>query len=83
MVNEEDFKLQTCFHCGNIGLLRIVHKYSYNFGGPSFDEVGQIVDYDLQEHFDWFMLSCPVCHKVTLRQEYSDEYTHDKQDKIA
>lgn len=77
MVNEEDFKLQTCFHCGNIGLLRIVHKYSYNFGGPSFDEVGQIVDYDLQEHFDWFMLSCPVCHKVTLRQEYSDEYTHD------
>ena len=29
MVNEEDFKLQTCFHCGNIGLLRIVHKYSW------------------------------------------------------
>lgn len=42
MVNEEDFKLQTCFHCGNIGLLRIVHKYSYNFGGPSFDEVGRL-----------------------------------------
>ena len=58
MANEEDFKLQTCFHCGNKGLLRIAHKYSYNFGGPSFDEVGQIVDYDPQEHFDWFSTPC-------------------------
>lgn len=77
MYQRDNFKLQTCFHCGNKGLLPIEHKHSQEFGGPVFDECGDIVDCDPQEHFDWFLLSCPVCRRVTLRQEYNDEYTRD------
>ena len=71
------FRQQTCYHCGNTGLLLVEHKYSQSFGGPRIDEFGNMIGLDLEENYDWFLLSCPVCHKVSLRQEYTDEITRD------
>ena len=77
MYNPNLFKLQTCYHCGNRGLMPIVCKHEHDYGGPEFDEIGNVINYDLEEHFEWFMLSCPACNKVTLYEEYSDETTRD------
>lgn len=77
MYDRKLFRLQTCYHCGNQGLMPIVHKHTQDYGGPVFDEIGNIVNCELEEHFDWILLSCPVCNKVTLYEEYDNELTRD------
>lgn len=72
MFDKDKFKLHTCFHCGNQGLMPIKFIHSHNFGGPVYDEIGNIVDLEFEEHFNWILLSCPVCEKVTLLEEYTD-----------
>ena len=74
---DKEYKLQTCYHCGNKGLMSIEHLHSYDYGGPEFDSVGNCVGRELEEKFKWYMLSCPVCHKVTLREEYTNECFRD------
>lgn len=75
MYDRNSFRLQTCYHCGNQGLMPIEHRHKRDYGGPEFDEVGNVVSYELEEHFEWFTLSCPVCGKVTLYEEYKEETT--------
>ena len=70
---DKEYKLQTCYHCGNQGLMPIEHLHSYDYGGPEFDSGGNCIGRELEERFEWYMLSCPVCHKVTLREEYTNE----------
>ena len=74
---DKDYKLQTCYHCGNKGLMPIEHMHSHDYGGPEFDSVGNCVGRELEEQFKWYLLSCPVCHKVTLREEYTNECFRD------
>ena len=76
MYDKEKYRLRTCYHCGNTGLLKIEHVHKHEYGGPVYNQIGDIVDVDLMEHFTWYLMSCPVCHKVTLWQEYSDECSH-------
>lgn len=55
----------------------IEHIHSHDFGGCIYDELGNVIDCELREHFDWLLLSCPVCKKVTLLEEYNDECSRD------
>lgn len=74
---DKEYKLQTCYHCGNQGLMHIEHLHLYNYGGLEFDNDGNCVGRELEEQFQWYLLSCPVCHKVTLREEYTNECFRD------
>lgn len=73
MKDKTDFRLQTCYHCGNQGLMPIRHVHVHDYGGPVFDKTGAQIDHDLEEHFEWTLLSCPVCGKVTLTEDYDNE----------
>lgn len=73
MSNDKDYKILTCYHCGNKGMLKIENLYNKTYGGPIFDEIGEVVDYDPLEKYRWFTLSCPVCSKITLYEECDDE----------
>ena len=73
MSTEEKYKLLTCYHCGNTGLLKIENIHTRTFGGPILSETGEVVDYDPCEKYSWITLSCPVCSKVTLYEESFDE----------
>lgn len=77
MYDRDKYRLTTCFHCGNRGLMKIEHVYSQDYGGVNTDEFGNVLSVDLEEHFDWLLLSCPVCKKVTLLEDYNDECTRD------
>lgn len=72
-MSNEEYKLLTCYHCGNRGLLKIENMHTKTFGGPIFSETGEVIDYDPCEKYNWFTLSCPVCDKVTLFEECFDE----------
>ena len=54
-----------CFHCGNKTLMRKVGEYNWGSRDMDFSDIGFIYTYEL--------FACPVCHKVTLRETYSDE----------
>lgn len=74
MYDHERFQLRTCFHCGNTGLLLVQNKIQQESGGPVFDDVAEVVDYEPREVFQWFTLSCPVCKKVSLCECFGAEY---------
>ena len=69
----DNYKLQQCYHCGNEGLLQIVGKHQHTYGGPILNKYGEAIDCEMQEFFEWILLSCPVCYKVSLLQTYSNE----------
>ena len=71
------YRLQTCYHCGNKGLLKVEHIHRHKHGGPIFDSSGNMVDVELLEIFEWYMLSCPVCNKISLIEEYNDDCIMD------
>ena len=73
MSDMENYKIHTCYHCGNRGLMRIEGTYLHTYGGVTFDSSGNVIDCDPEEHFKWFLLSCPVCHKATLLEEYDTD----------
>lgn len=54
-----------CFHCGNETLMKKVGEYSWGSRDVAYS------DFDFLYRFEMF--ACPVCHKVTLRETYSDE----------
>lgn len=74
MYDRDKFRLLTCFHCGNKGLLTICHKETKSYGGPVEDWRGEIVDFEPLETFHWYTLTCPVCNKVTLWECFDAEY---------
>lgn len=61
-----------CYHCGNKGIMNIEHEVNQQFGGDYENEFGDY-QHDFEEHFSWKLLSCPVCHLITLYQLYTDE----------
>ena len=61
-----------CYHCGNKGLMNIEHEVNQQFGGDYENEFGDY-QHDFEEHISWKLLSCPVCHLITLYQLYTDE----------
>lgn len=73
MSNNADYKLLTCFHCGNTGNLNIEHLHKHTFGGPIYDENNVVIDYDPLEKYRWILVSCPVCHRVSLFEECDDD----------
>ena len=54
-----------CFHCGNETLMQKKGEYSWGSRDIEFSEFDFLYQYEL--------FVCPVCHRVTLRQTYSDE----------
>ena len=74
MCDLDNFRLQTCFHCGNKGLMTIRHKIQQEYGGLVGDWAGEIVDYEPREVFHWYTLTCPACKKVTLWECFGAEY---------
>lgn len=54
-----------CFHCGNETLMQKKGEYSWGTRDIDFSEFDFLYEYEL--------FACPICHKVTLRQTYSDE----------
>ena len=83
MANDKEYQLHTCYHCGNTGLLKIEHCCSETFGGPVLDDFGNEIDFELVEAFKWSMLSCPVCHMITLREEYTNDCYHGFEPEIS
>ena len=83
MANDKEYQLHTCYHCGNTGLLKVEHCCSERFGEPVWDEFGNEMDFELVEDFKWSMLSCPVCHMITLREEYTNDCYHGSEPDIS
>lgn len=70
-MNEKNYLLKECKHCGNKGLLKIVGRHHQSFtdyddGEPNF-----------QEYTEWTMLECPVCKGVSLHKSYSNDSMFD------
>lgn len=73
MAEQKSQRLHTCYHCGNTGLMNVEHVYTHEEGGPIFDEFDQVIDCVEREENKWYLLSCPVCGKATLFNEYTLE----------
>lgn len=54
-----------CFHCGNETIMSQKGKYSWGTRDIEYEDFEFLYEYEL--------FACPVCHKVTLREIYSDE----------
>lgn len=54
-----------CFHCGNETPMAQKGEYCWGSRGIEYENFGFSYKYEL--------FACPVCHKVTLRETYSDE----------
>lgn len=61
-----------CFHCGNETPMKKVGEYSWGSRDLESSEFDFLNEYEL--------FACPVCHKVTLREVYSDENMIDFRD---
>ena len=57
-----------CFHCGNKTPMDSVGQYKWGSRDMDFREV------DIDFLYTYELFACPVCHKVTLRQVYTDEF---------
>ena len=78
---DENYKILTCYHCGNKGLLKIENTYNKTYGGPIFNDIDEVIDYDPLEKYRWFTMSCPVCGKITLYEECDDELYNETYNK--
>ena len=58
-------EVMKCFHCGNETLMLREGQYSWGSRDIGYEDFGFQYEYEL--------FVCPVCHKVTLREIYSDE----------
>lgn len=72
MENIQEQVLTQCYHCGNKTLMNVEYKVCQHFGGVNINENSEY-EYEMQEDFEWKLLSCPVCHFLTLFQIYTDE----------
>ena len=57
-----------CFHCGNETPMNLVGQHSWGSKNLDFREC------DIDFLYVYELFACPVCHKVTLRQVYTDEF---------
>lgn len=73
--------LEHCYHCGNKGLLNIVGSNTHDFSVPLFD-FGNIVGFESSEVVTWFLLSCPVCHQVSLFKKFEGDYVEESFEEI-
>ena len=71
-MEEKKQTIVQCYHCGNKGLMNIQYEVNQKFGGYYENDSGEY-QHELEEHITWQLLSCPVCHLVTLYQIYTDE----------
>jgi len=55
-----------CFHCGNETLMRQTGEYKWGSNDVEHE------DYNFNYIYEMFV--CPVCHKITLREIYGDEF---------
>lgn len=67
-----EYRIETCYHCGNKGKLDIIGEYS-----------NVVTEDDLPNYFwekNWLMLKCPVCGDATLlrRSTESGMYELDR-----
>lgn len=72
MSENKKYTINQCYHCGNKGMMEILHEQHEQFGGNYINADGSI-DYDIEEHYSWTLLKCPVCRKISLLQNYTDE----------
>lgn len=63
MKEKKEFVIETCYHCGNEGMQKILYAHEMCYGGEE----------DLEEEFNWLLLKCPVCGMLTLREDYTNE----------
>lgn len=70
--NEKKQIIVQCYNCGNKGLMNVLYTTSQKFGGTYENKFGEI-EHDLEEEFNWKLLSCPVCNMLTLYQSYTNE----------
>ena len=66
-MDDKKYLLQTCKHCGNKGLLKIVADYKQHF--KEMDGTDVIFTADTW----WTLLECPVCDGISLYKSYSDD----------
>ena len=52
--------------------MEILYEHMEKFGGNYVNSDGN-VDHDIEEHYTWILLKCPVCRKISLIQKYTDE----------
>lgn len=65
--------VHTCFHCGNTGMLNFIGSTCWKDEDIIYDSIGEVINYTLMEHEDWYIFECPVCHKpVIIRQDVID-----------
>ena len=65
--------VHTCFHCGNTGILNFIGKTRWNSEDIIYNDNGEIVNYTILEHEDWYIFECPVCNRpVVIRQDTFD-----------
>lgn len=62
--------VHTCFHCGNTGLLKPIGRTGWKDEDIVEDDCGNVINYTLIEHEDWYIFECPVCHKPVIISEY-------------
>ena len=67
IMDDKKYLLQTCKHCGNKGLLKIVADYKQHF--KEMDGTAVIFTADTL----WSLLECPVCEGISLYKSYSDD----------
>ena len=63
-------QVHTCFHCGNTGLLKFIGKTEWKDEDIAKDGAGNIINYTLIEHEDWYVFECPVCNTPVIISEY-------------
>lgn len=63
MKGKREFIIGTCYHCGNEGLQKIMFTHAISFGEEQ----------EFQEDFNWFLLKCPVCRMLSLKEDYTNE----------
>lgn len=64
-LDQDKQEIIKCFHCGNETPMQKVGEYTWGSRDMEFSEIDFLYEYEL--------FACPVCHKVTLRETYSDE----------
>ena len=65
MANTIDTIIETCYHCGNTGKQDILYFHKQTWGEDFPNE--------LYEEFNWFLLKCPVCGMVSLKEDYTND----------
>ncbi len=67
----KDRTIETCYHCGNTGVLDYKTTVVWKNEDIEYDYDGNVIYYTLIEHIDWNLYECPVCHNPTLIKEYN------------